>query len=658
MRTKRRKSERKVSPRWILLSAAALLFFALWAGFQLCDSLGMALTWPDQSQDDLDSRYLSPVALKLSLDGQRLYVVCESSDQVLVLDTGAQRVVARIEVGHKPKGIAASPDGKTLYVSNEWDGTVNEIDSESFQVRRTIHVGWGPVGITTDPAGKFLYVANTLGNNISVIELSKGQEIKRLEAGHFPEYVALARDGKRIFVSNLLVRVEPYNKPPLSQLTVIDTQRQVVSERIDVPGVIQLRHIAELPRRDGGYLLIPFMRPKNLNPLIQVQQGWYLTHGIALIQPSDDGAVRERKSSVAEVLLDDVDNYYADGFGAASTPDGRWALVTASGANIVSIIDTAKLAQLRQRAPRGEPEALADRLDSARQFVVRRLPTGRNPTDVVVSPNGRFAYIANRTDDTVSVVNMQELKIASTIELGGPKKITRIRRGEQVFFDASTCFQGQMACATCHPHEGLSDGLAWSLETPRLGRDVVENRTLLAIGETSPFKWNGKNLDLATQDGPRTAMYIFRSQGFSPNDLKDLVTYMESLQIPPNPRLAQHGGLTESQARGRAIFFRTKTNAGAVIPARDRCYFCHAPLTHYTSRVRMDVGTATEYDTIKEFDIPQLDGVYMRPPFLHNGEALTLEEIWTKFNPKDQHGITSDMDKVQLNDLIEYLKTL
>ena len=48
----------------------------------------------------------------------------------------------------------------------------------------------------------------------------------------------------------------------------------------------------------------------------------------------------------------------------------------------------------------------------------------------------------------------------------------------------------------------------------------------------------------------------------------------------------------------------------------------------------------------------------MKPPYLHNGEAQSLEEIWTLFNPHDQHGITSDMDKVQLNDLIEYLKTM
>ena len=36
----------------------------------------------------------------------------------------------------------------------------------------------------------------------------------------------------------------------------------------------------------------------------------------------------------------------------------------------------------------------------------------------------------------------------------------------------------------------------------------------------------------------------------------------------------------------------------------------------------------------------------------------TLEEIWTRYNPDDKHGVTNDMTKDQLNDLIEYLKTL
>ncbi len=654
MRTHSQKAETGARRRRPFSLRMAVVVLALVAGLGIARSLTDA---SPQSSPDLSvsgPRYLNPTVLKLSPDGKRLYVVCAASNVVLVVDTHTRRVVGRFSTGARPAGIAISPDGKSLYVSNELSNSVSEFDAGTLRVLRTLKTGWGPVGITTDQAGKFLYTANTLGDDISVINLSTGKEIKRLAAGHFPEYVDLSSNGKWIYVSNLLAQLAPPEEPPDSQLTVVDTARQIVTSRITIPGAIQLRHIAQVPAQDGGYLLIPFQQPHNLVPLVQIQQGWYLTNGMAIIGQPQAG----QTSKVKEVLLDDIDRFFADGFGAASTPDGRWALVTASGVNVVSIIDVAKLNRLLKHAALDGRGDLAQRLDSARQFVVKRLATGRNPVSVVVSPDSHFAYIANRTDDTLSVIDLQQLKVASTIDLGGPKEITALRRGEQLFYDATFCYQSQLACASCHPHNGFEDGLVWSLETPDLGHDVTENRTLLSIAETSPFKWNGLNPNLATQDGPRTAMYIFRSQGFSSEQVKDLVSYIHSLRLPPNPRRAADGHLTEAQERGREIFFRTTTNDGQIIPDRDRCYFCHAPQTHYTSRVRMDVGTSTNFDNVKDFDIPQLEGAYMRAPYLHDGKALTLEGIWTRFNPDDKHGITSDMNKVQLNDLIEFLKTL
>ena len=57
-------------------------------------------------------------------------------------------------------------------------------------------------------------------------------------------------------------------------------------------------------------------------------------------------------------------------------------------------------------------------------------------------------------------------------------------------------------------------------------------------------------------------------------------------------------------------------------------------------------------------DVPQLTNIALTAPYLHDGSARTLEEIWTVFNPKDTHGVTNDLQKDELNDLIEYLKTL
>jgi YVTN family beta-propeller protein len=621
------------------LSVASLV--ALLASVLLVSRINAAPPRARPSASNLPN-YLTPVELKISRDGSRLYVVCEDDDSLLAVDARTRRVVAKATTGRKPKDVAISPDGKTLYVSNEWSDTVTEIDANSFAVRRTLRTGWGPVGLTTDRRGEVLYVANSIGNDVSLVDLARGVEIKRLAAWRSPHQVALSRDGRRVYVSNLLGHIGPPDQPPDSELVAIDTQRQVVAERIPVPGVIELRHIAEAPASAGAYLIVPFMRPKNLGPLIQVSGGWIITHGMAIIRPDAKLQARTPRPEVTEVLLDDVDFYYAGTNGVAFTPDGRYALVTSSEAAVVSIIDTIKLQRFLRRAHAGD---LPNRLDAAHEFVVRRLPTGSDPTAVVVSSDGHFAYVANRLDDSITVVDISKLEVKPKIDLGGPKQGSALRRGEQLFHDAHFCFQAQFACATCHPDNHV-DGLAWNLETPQLGRDRVLNRTLRGIADTGPFKWNGHNPDLETQCGPRTAKFLFRSEGFNHDQLEDLVAYIKSIPLPPNRHLAADGELTTAQERGKVVFLKKS------------CDTCHPPETHYTARISADVGTAAKYDTAGLFDIPQLDRVYERSPYLHSGEALSLEEIWTKYNASDKHGVTSDMTKEQLNDLIEYLKTL
>lgn len=586
--------------------------------------------------------YLTPISAKFSPDGARLYIACEDDDSVLALDVKTKSVVTRAKVGHKPKDLVVSPDGKTVYVSNEWSDTVSVVDTTTLQVRETLPTGWGPRGLTTDRPGKVLYVANSIGNDVSVIDLASGMELKRLKALRSPHYVQLSRDGRRVYVSNVLAHLESADVSPVSELMVIDTKTQVVAERILLPDVLELRHVAEAPVAQGGYLLVPFMRPKNLNPLIQVSNGWILTHGMAIVRPAQSTVGSAAHAEVTQILLDDIDRYYAGADGVAFTPDGRYALITHAEAATVSVIDT-KL--LEQRLRNIDAADLSNRLDTARQVVIHRIPTQSNPTDVVVAPDGREAYVVNRLDDSLTMIDIPKFAVHGRIDLGGPKEITTLRRGEQLFHDAKFCFQGQFACSTCHPDNHI-DGVAWNLETPQLGRDRVANRTLRGIAETAPFKWNGHNPDLETQCGPRIAKFLFHSEGFNAEQLADLVAFIKSIPLPPNRHLAADGELTPAQERGKGIFYQKA------------CDTCHPPTTHYTAKTSFDVGTAAKYDTSGMFDVPQLDRIYEKPPYLHNGEARSLEEIWTIYNPTDKHGVTSDMSKEQLNDLVEFLKTL
>jgi cytochrome c peroxidase len=71
-----------------------------------------------------------------------------------------------------------------------------------------------------------------------------------------------------------------------------------------------------------------------------------------------------------------------------------------------------------------------------------------------------------------------------------------------------------------------------------------------------------------------------------------------------------------------------------------------------------DVGSGKPTDRSPRVDVPQLTNVTYSAPYLHDGSARSMEEIWTVFNPKDTHGVTNDLTKDELNDLIEYLRTL
>jgi cytochrome c peroxidase len=74
-----------------------------------------------------------------------------------------------------------------------------------------------------------------------------------------------------------------------------------------------------------------------------------------------------------------------------------------------------------------------------------------------------------------------------------------------------------------------------------------------------------------------------------------------------------------------------------------------------------DVGTGSGDPTEAlgpAFDTPSLIGVYRSAPYLHDGRAESLRDVLTTHNPDDRHGRTSHLTPAQLDDLVEFLKSL
>jgi YVTN family beta-propeller protein len=274
---------------------------------------------------------------------------------------------------------------------------------------------------------------------------------------------------------------------------------------------------------------------------------------------------------------------------------------------------------------------------------------------MVVSPDNRYLYVADGLDDAVSVIDIRTQERVRVIDLGGPEEITEARYGERIFHDAQFTFARQFSCHSCHP-DGHIDGMTYDIEPDGLGINPVDNRTLRGINDTAPFKWEGTNPTLKRQCGPRLAAFFTRIDPFRAEQSAALDRYIVTITRPPN-RYRTGDELTPPQRRGKVIFERTHDKSGNELVPTERCVFCHAP-PYFTNRNVYDVGSASPLDTHSEFDVPHLNNIYDSPPYLHDGRAKSLEEIWTVYNPFDTHGLTNDLTKDELNDLIEYLKTL
>jgi YVTN family beta-propeller protein len=586
--------------------------------------------------------YASPVEILLSKDGSQLYVLCQGTDEVRVLDAATFTQIKAIPVGHIPRGFSPSPDGARLYVANTWDDTISVIDTKGLAVEATWPIGYEPTNVVEDRSAKYLFVANRISNDIAVLDAHTGQELKRLAAGRGASYIEPSPDGDRLYVTHVYPNPGPHRTAPESEITVVDSARAVVTERIPLHDIAHGFHTAF--SSDGKLGVTATLHPKNLVPLAHLEHSGAFVDTLMLFG-SDVG------TKPVEVPLDELERYSVRPFGVSITPDKSKIYVTSGGSEEVTVIDLPRLL----RFIHGHSASFAQDLSASANYVAKRIPVGRDPRGVLLMHGGKQLLVANRLDSTISVIDTARNQVTATIPLDKPGRISVVRHGEQTFYTARYSFQGQIGCANCHI-DSTFDGLTWDLEPDGFGRDIVDNRPIEDLKGTEPYKWNGGNPNLPTECGPRTEKYFWRSENYDDLTLTDLVTYVRSLPSRPNRWRRADGQLTPAQERGRAVFVRATDKFGKPIAETNRCVFCHSG-PKGTNQKSFDVATGKSTDNTGLLDTPQLSNIALSSPYLHDGSAATLEQIWTVFNPDDKHGRTNDLTKDELNDLIQYLRT-
>ncbi|MFZ1083465.1 MAG: hypothetical protein WAN35_00720 [Terracidiphilus sp.] len=600
----------------------------------------------DSASNILD--YASPLEVLLSPDGARLYVLCQQSEEVRVLDASTYAVIKAIAVGRVPRGFSLSHDGARLFVTNAWADTLSVIDTRTLTVTATWSVGAEPSSVVEDRASKRLFVANRISNDVAVLDAKTGMEEKRLLAGRGSSYLTISPDGSRIYATHIYpnpprVHTEMDNRTaPESEISVIDAARAVVVDRMPLHSIAGVFHLAF--SSDGRLGVVAEYHPKNLVPIAHLEHGGYFDFTLSIFG-ADVG-----KTSV-EIPLDELERYASRPFGVAIAPDKSRIYVSCGGSEMVTVIDVPKLLLYA----RSHPGSNVQDLSASANYVVAHIPVGQDPRGITLSRDGRRLFVANRLDDSISVIDTHSNCVAQTIRLDGPKELSKLRHGERTFYTSRQSFQGQIGCATCHI-DSTFDGITWNLEPSGFGRDIVSNKLIEGIKDTEPYKWNGGNPNIPTECGPRTEKYFWRSENYDDLTLADLTIYIRSLSPRPNRWKLAGREQTPAQERGQAIFERSVDKFKIPIEEYNRCNYCHSG-PKGTNHKLFDVGTRKPTDNSAMLKAAQLASIALHGPYLHDGSARTLEEIWTVFNPDDKHGRTNDLTKDELNDLIEYLRT-
>jgi DNA-binding beta-propeller fold protein YncE len=593
---------------------------------------------------------LSPTAVAVSADGGQLFIACATANRLVVFDTATAQVVRTIPLPLAPSGLVLTRDNSRLVVSGGGDkGALCLVEVATGKIVRTLRTGHTPMSPVLTPDERRVLVCYRFENCIGIIDLLSGKESARIPVAREPVAAALTQDGTQLVVANHLHNGRADADRVAACVSIIDVaQGRVVKELVLPNGSSQLRDVRVSP--DGRWACVTHLLSRYHLPTTQLERGWMNSNAMSLIDLA-------KMEVLNTILLDSVDRGAANPWGAAWTADSRTLCVTHAGTHELSVINVPLLIQKLQQLPVEAPTGAAYNSNSASRTVAdvptdlaflvgigQRIPlSGRGPRALAIT--GTQVYVADYFSDTLDRIELsaQPLK-AKAIALQPEPPVSVVRRGEALFNDATLCFQGWQSCASCHSADARVDGLNWDLLNDGIG-NPKNSKSLLLSHQTPPAMSMSvrETAEDAVRAGLRHILFTVQPEEIS----VALDEYLKSLKPIPSPFLVK-GRLSPSARRGKALFLKPDTG----------CASCHPPGL-FTDLNHHDVGTLGQFDRSgDQFDTPTLVEIWRTAPYLHDGSAVTLRELFTTRNAQDQHGRTASLTPGQVDDLVAYLLSL
>jgi YVTN family beta-propeller protein len=251
---------------------------------------------------------------------------------------------ATIQAGPSPNFVAAAPNGKQLYIANNAAGVVTVVDTAVNKITGTIPIPQGP-----------------------------------------PQFIAFSRDGRRAYVS-----LWDKQGGTVHAISVLDTTSNTVKATIQV----ETRPFLSAVSPDGKLLYVPN----------------HDTNTVSVIDTKTDKLVTNIQVAPNPHWV-------------AFTRDGKKIYTANHDSNLVSVIDPATNKVLRTIPTPTSPHSIAVHptrpliivacfdanaaavIDTNTDKVIKTIPVGNDPQFAAWSADGRFAYLVNNNDNTVSIVD-------------------------------------------------------------------------------------------------------------------------------------------------------------------------------------------------------------------------------------------------------------
>lgn len=576
----------------------------------------LLFAWGARAQQVSAPLFITDIAV---VENGDLLITCKGDRTLRRYDAQGKQLLKSWQFDLVPTGVKVAGD-VAVVTCFENRGELAVVDLKTATVTKTIPMGSGAMAPLFSADRTKVYICNQFDATVSEVDLGSGRVLRNARVLREPKSSILSADGKYLFVTNFLPEQRADVDYVAACVSVIDVAsfQKIKDIRLE-NGSNAVRGICLSP--DGKYLYISHNLGRFQVPTSQLQQGWMNTSAVSVV----DVAAQE---FIGAVVVDEPERGAAGTWGVGCTKDKL--IISHSGTHEISVIDYPSLLQKLEAYP--DKKTLNYDLRFLYGIRERVALKGNGPRNLVI--HGNKIYVPAYFSDDLNIYDL-ETKTLQTQALNPDRGETDEQKGERIFNDAAYCFQNWQSCNGCHPGDARTDAMNWDLMNDGVGNSK-NCKSMLFSHVTAPSMISGIRADAET--AVRKGFHHIQFMEISEEEAVFVDAYMKALKPVPSPYLV-NGELSDKAKKGRKVFEQLK------------CDECHSG-PYFTDMKMHRIGDDIEFE--KGWDTPTLREVWRTAPYLFDGRAATMEDVFGV----NKHGVDKKLSKSELEALVEYVNSL